>query len=105
MCKPITLHHNEHGYISWCKQCNHINIAFGTIVFAISPKQFEVFISQVNVDVQHYENRICCKEKSLMYNTDSSNVNMVLCYNELLVLADLLNNASLIYEAQQILSA
>ena len=104
MCKPITLHHNEHGYISWCKQCNHINIAFGTIVFAISVEQFETFIQLVNTDIIQYEGKVCCKEKSLMYNTDSSHVNMVLCYSELILLAELLNKATLLFQAHQILS-
>lgn len=72
-------------------------------MFAISPKQFEQFITVVNTDVKEYENKVCCKEKSLMYSTDSHNVNMVLCYSELQILADLLNNASIIYETQRIL--
>ncbi len=104
MCKPITLHHTKHGYVSWCKQCNHINIAYGTIVFALTPEQFVSFVSLVNADVVQYQGRMCCREKSLMYNTDSSNVNIVLSYSELLVLSDLLINASLLYEAQQILN-
>lgn len=104
MCKPITLHNNQHGYVSWCKQCDHINIAFGTIVFAISLEQFEQFTHTVNADLIQYNGKICCKEKSLMYNTDSSHVNMVLCYTELTLLAELLNKATLLFEAHQILN-
>ncbi|MES2778921.1 MAG: DUF6686 family protein [Bacteroidota bacterium] len=104
MCTPITLHHNKHGYISWCKECNHINIAFGTIVFALSIQQFEQFIQLINMDVTQYNGKMCSKEKSLMYNTDSSHINMVLCYTELVLLAELLNKATMLFQAHQILT-
>jgi hypothetical protein len=105
MCKPVLLHHNKLGHISWCRQCSHINIAFGTMLCAISTKQFQQFIKVVNTDLTHLENKVSHEEKSLLYATDSRYVNMVLCYTELVELAELLNHSALIFEARQILDS
>lgn len=103
MCKPVTLHQNKKGCISWCPECDHINIAFGTVVVALTQKQFFAFLTVLNNDLGH-----CCKQarncgKILRYNTDSHNVGIVLNYVELVQLTSLMNYASLLFTAYLII--
>lgn len=103
MCKPITLHQNKHGCISWCPECNYINVAFGTILFALTPAQFNNFRYVLQNDLAHCVSGKNCCNKTLLYNTDSRNVNIVLSYRELVQLDSLVNYASLLYDAYVII--
>lgn len=103
MCKPFTLHHNKHGCITWCPECNHINIAFGTVVFAMDPARFYAFRQILNTDMRQCIFSQTCRNKTLAYHTDSRHVNIVLSYRELIQLLSLLNYSALMYEALFIL--
>lgn len=103
MCKPVTLHQTKKGCISWCPECDHINIAFGTVVFALTSRQFAAFRTTLNNDLTH-----CCAQvprcgKILRYNTDSHNVGIVLNYVELVQLTSLMNYSALLFTAYLII--
>lgn len=104
MCKPETLHHNKHGYVAWCPCCCFMNIAFGTWMIALEPHQVESFISALSLDVGYYEGKINTTDKSFVYNTDSPQVKLVLNHTEASHLLDLLNNAWLVHQANELLN-
>jgi len=43
MCKHTVLVSNFHGYVARCESCSKVQIAFGTSLFGMSMKEFEVF--------------------------------------------------------------
>lgn len=43
MCKHRVLVSNFHGYVARCESCSKVQIAFGTSLFSMSMKEFEVF--------------------------------------------------------------
>lgn len=103
MCSPIKLKHNQYGYISWCNDCNNINIAFHTILFSLNTSQFENFSSILSNDVNNTEKCNQNIEKSFLYNTDSLNVNIILNYIELVQLAELVADSFLQYRSLQLI--
>lgn len=103
MCKPNTLHHNKHGYVSWCAECQHMSVAFGNLMMALAPAQLEGFIRILSIDADSYKGKICIGEKAFVYNSDSAHVKMVLNYKEVEQLLDLLNKAWLIHQVNELL--
>ncbi len=43
MCRHKVLISNFHGYVARCESCSKVQIAFGTSLFGMSMKEFEVF--------------------------------------------------------------
>ena len=103
MCRPLTLHHTDHGYVSWCNHCEHISVAFGNVLMTILPSQAGCFITLLSHDIQHYRNKISENEKAFIYNSDSNSVRLILNFKEIENLYALLYPSLLLYEAQQIL--
>jgi hypothetical protein len=103
MCKAVTLHHNEHGYVSWCGHCSHMSLAFGNMMVAFGVPQAESFVKVLSLDAGQYAGRICVKEKAFVYNSDSRHVKFVLNYTEVEQLLELLNKALLMHEVKQLL--
>jgi hypothetical protein len=104
MCVPETLHHNEHGYVSWCAQCRYLNLAFGNMMVAFNTPQAEGFLKVLAVDAAQYEGRICVNEKAFVYNSDSRHVKFVLNYKEVQNLMELLNKALLMHHVKELIS-
>lgn len=45
MCRHKVLVSNFHGYVARCESCSKVQVAFGTSLFGMSMKEFEVFAS------------------------------------------------------------
>lgn len=104
MCKPETLHYNEHGYVSWCSNCRYMSLAFGNMMVAFGVRQAEAFVKVLSVDADQYAGKICVKEKAFVYNSDSQHVKFVLNYMEVEHLLELLNKALLMHEVKQLIN-
>lgn len=103
MCKPVILHQNKQGCISWCPGCNHITVAFGTVAFALTPAQFSTFRSLLYRDMCRGCKHASRCSKTLMYQTESRNVQLVLSYTELVQLTSLVNYAALMFDTYSII--
>jgi len=103
MCKSVTLHHSEHGYVAWCGRCRHMSLAFGNMMVAFGVAQAEAFVKVLSADATQYAGRVCVKEKAFVYNSDSQHVKFVLNYTEVEQLLELLNKALLMHEIRALL--
>ena len=45
MCRHKVLVSNFHGYVARCESCSKVQVAFGTSLFGLNMKEFEVFAS------------------------------------------------------------
>jgi hypothetical protein len=48
MCDFKILLHDEHGYVTHCQECNHIEIAFGTSLVRMPVNRLEAFVEYLN---------------------------------------------------------
>jgi len=104
MCTPETLFHNENGYVAWCRSCNYISLAFGTMMMSVKPEAIKALIGCLQADIERYKGCFCDVEKAFLYDTDSQLVKIVLNYREVLSLTDLLCQAMLIHRASLLLN-
>lgn len=93
MCDYKVLAHNENGYIILCSNCIHYQLAFGTMAVTLEPENFEGFFEQItaiknNTDYNGFE-----KQKRISVNIFSRFAMMVLTYEELTSLYELLDEA------------
>jgi hypothetical protein len=104
MCSSVTLHHNEHGYVTWCKSCDYISIAFGNVIMTVLPGQVMRLMKILSHDIRRYKNKISEKEKAFIYHSDSDSMRLILNYAEINQLSKLLGQSMLMYEANLIIS-
>lgn len=90
MCNYKTLQHNSNGYVVQCRNCNHIQVAFGTTIVSFSREQFYEFISVI--DEQYQLHSLCLQraKKMVHVHTPSGNLAMIYSVNELSALLYLL---------------
>lgn len=104
MCTHRILAQNDNGYIILCKKCNHFQIAFGTTVICLSEIQYEEFKLQVEDQLNFYKNDGFPQQKIIQLQIFSANVQMVVSFNELLKLIELLEAESILTEVDKIIN-
>ncbi len=104
MCKHRILAHNDNGYIVLCKKCNHFQITFGTTVICLSEIQYEEFKLQVEDQLNFYKDDGCPQQKIIQLPTFSVNVQIVLSFNELVKLIELIEEASVLLMVDKIIN-
>ena len=103
MCKQKVLSHNEHGYVVLCKNCQHYHIAFGTTVLSLSEIQYEEFKSQAQEQFNFHKDDAFPQQKVIQLPTFSTNVIMVLSFNELLKLIELIEEANILNQVDKLI--
>ena len=93
MCDYKVLSHNENGYIILCNSCSHYQLAFGTTAVTIEPDNFKVFFEQVKAVKKDTDGNGFEKQKRISLNIFSRFSMMVLTYDELICLYELLDEA------------
>lgn len=94
MCKHRVLVSNFHGYVARCESCSKVQIAFGTSLFGMNMKNFEVFANylyQLRVKGDAYG----LHEKKIQVNLGESGSMMILTPYELENFIDLIESASI----------
>jgi len=94
MCKHRVLVSNFHGYVARCESCSKVQIAFGTSLFGMNMKNFEVFANylyQLRVKGDAYG----LHEKKIQVSLGESGSMMILTPYELENFIDLIESASI----------
>lgn len=104
MCKHRILAHNDNGYIVLCKKFNHFQIAFGTTVICLSEIQYIEFKLQVEDQLNFCKDDGFPQQKTIQLQIFCVNVQMVVSFNELLKLIELLEEESILTEVDKIIN-
>ncbi|MCC6690507.1 MAG: hypothetical protein IT235_03145 [Bacteroidia bacterium] len=105
MCNLKPLHRTEQGYIANCEQCNQIQMVFGTNVVVMDRNEFQNFRSSISRLTALNQNNLFAESKSIVLPTPCPQVYFLFTQNQVEELLDLLNQASLMLEANEILCA
>lgn len=94
MCNYKTLAHNENGYIILCNSCKHYQVAFGTTAVNFPPSDFAIFKSQLKYNMACEKHKASPGQKCISLDLFCRCAVMVLTYQELTKLNDLVGLAS-----------
>lgn len=103
MCKHKILAHNENGYIAICGNCDHYQVAFGTAVMSLPAERYTAFAEYVyeQSGLQVYSD--FPTQKTVILPVFCGHLQMILSFNELLKLEELLKQAGIISEVNKII--
>ena len=106
MCECRILHTDTSGYVAYCADCKHIQIAFDSVVLNVYKEEFEKLYSLAGTELKNHAEDIINKDrKYFMYNTNSRYVNLFYSYNDLERLHNLLAPARIILHASSLIGA
>jgi hypothetical protein len=97
------LSHTENGYIVRCNNCKQYRLAFGTTLINLSVVELKEFQQDVRDQILFFPHDGFHHQKIIQVSLPTSNSCLILNYTELLKLADMCTEASLLEEAEQIL--
>lgn len=105
MCDFKILHHCEKGYVVQCERCEHIQLAFGTTMMVMDKGEFQNFRNLISKLAELHKLEPFPESKNITLPTSCRQVHLVLSSKEVEVFNDLLDQASLMLEANEILCA
>lgn len=104
MCKANILSHNQFGCVVKRTGCGQINLAFGNVFFCFSEEDFFAFCKHITeVHSKHIAN-MEEERKTLLLTTEQKNLMLAMNGIELNNLKDLLNEALLMLDINNILN-
>ncbi|MEM7657923.1 MAG: DUF6686 family protein [Bacteroidota bacterium] len=103
MCNQLeVLRKNEKGYLMRCKGCKRFQLGFGTTALALDHQHLMGLWKEIEGQLREWKDRIPHGQKSFYFDTDSSQVKLVLCYAEMSWLYELISQAMLILEVKEL---
>jgi len=102
MTKQI-LAHSKHGYIAVCKNCGNYQLSLGTTGMCLNYEEFMSFSEMVFEESKFPEEIEMQNLKSIQIPTLNDNIQVVLTYNELLHLKNILEEALVMIQVHNIL--
>ena len=105
MCQHKVLAHNKQGYIIQCNKCNHFQIGFGTAIVCFTTVQFEKFIKQAELQQEIFgqEENTYPNYKKVALPTFSRNVQLMMSYQELNKMCELIEEANVMIQLEKML--
>ncbi len=104
MCSYNILSRSQNGYVILCNQCNHYQVAFGTMAATFEPDAFKYFCDYVIC----MKDSVCCNgfenEKRIKVDVFSTSTMLILNYKELRQLYDIVCEAKFNLETDELLS-
>ena len=98
-----TLAHNKNGYIAICHHCGNYQLSFGTTGMCLMFEEFMVFSKRIFEEYRYIEFREIPNMKSIQIPTFSQDIQVILTYNELLQLRELLEEAIVLVQVYHLL--
>lgn len=103
MCKRSTLVQEKYGVISHCDNCKIIDLTFGNFSMQMSEEDFLMLLDFINNQYQRYANRASNFCRDIKINTRIDNLQLLVCYQELGQLQEMMSEAVLILEVEELL--
>lgn len=104
MCSYNTLHVNEDGYVIKCNSCMHFQVAFGTTALVFTKGEYIDFCEIVCSEIKEVQYDGFPQSKSIFIPTKSRDIALIFSYREIIKLHNVLINANLILQAQELIS-
>ncbi len=93
MCNYKVLINSSEGYVTQCKTCSALKVAFASTLLTLSPKQFHDLVKTVLETSQRYKNDANQERKKVILPTAAAHVSIVLTPIEVCSFSELLNRA------------
>ncbi|MEO0470819.1 MAG: DUF6686 family protein [Bacteroidota bacterium] len=106
MCQQVdVLHRTPQGYVSRCPKCETIFIAYQTTALSLHQTDFEAFQNELGKELERKKEKCAAypNHKNIMFSTPSDQVKILLCYREMSQLYEMLSEAWLMIEVNQII--
>ncbi|MEM1123461.1 MAG: DUF6686 family protein [Bacteroidota bacterium] len=103
MCQPSTLVQEKYGIINRCDSCGIMDMTFGNFSLQMSEEDFCMFLAFINSLCKKYVNRGKNLCRDIKITTKVDNLQLVVCYKELRQLQEMMAEAVLILEAEQLI--
>ncbi len=103
-CDYKILHHNEHGYVVRCERCQKIKLAFGTCALTMGRSKFSEFVDTVQKYIDVTPEYGFPHQKRIQIPTTCSEIQLVYTTTEVKNLYDLVEEAYLSLEIEQLFS-
>lgn len=103
MCKNKIYHQSGQGYVAICRECKHVEMAYGTLISRISKEEFYQFVDYVNKMTHWYEDNQQNQRKEVHLSMLKGRFYMVLTAFELHQLAYVVNDAQAAMEVEELL--
>jgi len=91
MCNYNTLKNSKHGYVVQCKNCDHIQVAFGTTIVSLTRAAYYEHLALVQEQFDQNCRTMPWDQKVIHIPTAAKGVTMIYTLNELHTLQDLLS--------------
>lgn len=103
MCAINTLVQEKYGYIATCEKCQVFYLTFGNFSMQLQEDDFRIYIEFINnfCKIHARERDHFCR--SIKINTLIDNLQLILSYRELMQLREMMFEAILVYETEQLL--
>ncbi len=84
-----------------CKR--HFRIAYGMIVLAATQTYLTYLLTEMEFQLIHWKDRVHPGEKAFFFQTDSSNINLILTYQDMERFHNMVSKGLLVRRAQELL--
>ena len=103
MCTFKTLYYEEDGYLVFCSDCMHFQLAFQTSLLTLSARDLHVLQTLVKESYESYRFESGPCKKSIYIPTPLEGYGLILDQAELTQLFHLLETAEINYKAESLL--
>lgn len=98
------LHHARCGYVAACTCCNRLQIGFGTCVVVMEEEEVQALMEELAYHHRAFRDKVDPGRKIFPYDLHSRNVYLLLNYQEVGALYELLSQALLIHRVYGLLA-
>lgn len=102
-CNYLTLFYSKDGYVVKCIHCSKIQMAFGNVILNLSTREFQEMRLKTIDKIRENKFPAFPEQKNITYNTDSDNIRLVFSFRDLEVFYEMLQQANLMLEVNNIL--
>ncbi len=99
------LHKSGDGYLFVCRCRRAFKLAFGTFAISIGKHQLCSLQKEVEFQLIHWKDRVHPGEKAFFFSTDSPQVNLLMNYQDMQALHELISRGMLVMKAQDLVLA
>jgi len=104
MCEFRSLYYGDDGYVVQCKDCNYYQLAFGSTMLSVSPKDFETLSDVVKNKYNEIDLDFAENSRNIVIPTPSYGICMLLTKEEANRFHEILEAADTEGKVQQIMA-
>lgn len=93
-CSHKIIIHNKNGNLSYCKKCARYRFVYLSTLLHFSYEQLMTFKTQVHKHIIGNRELVNCKSKTFVLSTFTPSCQMILNYNEIIILHQMLELAN-----------